>query len=312
MKAAIISGKDKPVYLDFACPKPTAEAVVVNIRAAALTNLDISVAERRHYFSPSDDKFVLGREGIADVPGKGRSLTATSIVAPFGSMAEKTLVKPEYVLPVPDFVSDVEAAGVGSAGLAAWLSLSWRGRLRPSDVVLILGATGTSGLIAVFVAKRLGAKRVIAVGRNSEALSRARELGADATVALSADCNLAAAFRDAAGGTVDVVLDYLNGAPAEAALEVMGPSGRMVQIGSILAPHLRLNSQLARKGSLDVLGFAYYHAPVAQQADAYMALCHEIRRSALPLQLTRMPLSRIDEAWDCMKQGEASRLVLTP
>jgi NADPH:quinone reductase-like Zn-dependent oxidoreductase len=164
----------------------------------------------------------------------------------------------------------------------------------------------------VFVAKRLGAKRVIAVGRNSEALSRARELGADATVALSADCNLAAAFRDAAGGTVDVVLDYLNGAPAEAALEVMGPSRRMVQIGSILAPHLRLNSQLARKGSLDVLGFAYYHAPVAQQADAYMALCHEIRRSALPLQLTRMPLSRIDEAWDCMKQGEASRLVLTP
>jgi NADPH:quinone reductase-like Zn-dependent oxidoreductase len=147
-----------------------------------------------------------------------------------------------------------------------------RGRLRPSDVVLILGATGTSGLIAALVAKRLGAKRVIAVGRNSEALSHARELGADATVALSADCNLAAAFRDAAGGTVDVVLDYLNGAPAEAALEVMGPSGRMVQIGSILAPHLRLNSQLARKGSLDVLGFAYYHAPVAQQADAYTTL----------------------------------------
>jgi NADPH:quinone reductase-like Zn-dependent oxidoreductase len=149
-------------------------------------------------------------------------------------MAEKTLVRPEYALPVPNDVSDVEAAGVGNAGLAAWLPLSWRGRLRAGEVVLILGATGTSGLIAVFDAKRLGAKRVVAVGRNPEALRRARDLGADATVSLTADGDLPAAFRDAAGGTVDVVLDYLNGAPAEAALKAMSPVGRMVQIGSIL------------------------------------------------------------------------------
>jgi NADPH:quinone reductase-like Zn-dependent oxidoreductase len=313
MKAAVISGADKPVYLDFACPTPKCDGVVVEVRAAALTNLDIAVAERRHYFTPSDDKFILGREGVADVPGRGRCfLTATSIVGPFGSMAEKTLIRPQYALPVPDCVSDVEAAGVGNAGLAAWLPLSWRGRLRSGEVVLILGATGMSGLIAVFAAKRMGAKRVIAVGRNSEALSRARELGADATVSLKSDCDLATAFREAAGGTVDLVLDYLNGAPAEAALKVMAPGGRMVQIGSILAPNLLLNAQRARQGSLDVLGFAYYHAPLALQADAYMALCHEIGRDALPLQLTRMPLSHIDEAWDRMKQGETSRLVLTP
>ena len=70
-------------------------------------------------------------------------------------MAEKTLVRPEYALPVPNDVSDVEAAGVGNAGLAAWLPLSWRGRLHAAEVVLILGATGTSGLIAAFAAKRV-------------------------------------------------------------------------------------------------------------------------------------------------------------
>ncbi len=313
MQAAVVSGTAKPAYQSFADPVPTAEANVVDIRAAALTNLDIAVAERRHYFSPALEEFVLGREGVADVPGKGRCfLTSTSIVWPFGSMAAKALVRPDRALPVPDCVSDVEAAGVGNAGLAAWLPLSWRGRLSPGEVVLILGATGTSGLIAVFAAKRLGAKRVIAAGRNPAALSRAIALGADATVSLDADSDLEAAFRDAAGGTVDVVLDYLNGAPAEAALKVMAPAGRMVQIGSLLAADFVLNAQRARQGSLDVLGFAYYHAPIAQQADAYTALCQEIRHGALSLQLTSLPLSRIGDAWDHMKRGSPTRLVLTP
>ena len=312
MKAAVVVGRSAPVYRDFRPPTPTGEGVAVEMRAAALTNLDILVAERRHYFSSEEDEVVVGREGVADVPGKGRCfLTATSMIGPFGSMAEAALVRPQCALPVPGQVSDVEAAGIGNSGLAAWLPLSWRAQLRPGEVVLVLGATGASGLMAVFAAKRLGASRVIAVGRNPAALDRAREVGADAALPLGGG-DLAAALRDAADGPVDVVLDYLNGAAAEAAFAVMGLNARMVQIGAALGSGFFLNAQVARRSSLAVLGFAYYHAPLSQQAEAYAALCEEAQRGALPLRIAETPLSRIGEAWDAMKRGDTTRRVLTP
>ena len=201
MQAAVMKDDRRPVYDRFAEPQAIGGAVVVKILAAALTGLDKVVARRAHYVKMPDGPFVLGREGVARrSDGRRIYFNLNAPVAPFGSMAERTLIDPRFAFAVPDGVADDVAAALGNAGLAAWLGLSWRGRMRPGETVLILGATGVSGLIAVTAAKRLGAGRVIAAGRNREALQRAKRLGADETVDLAAAADLVAAYRDAAGG----------------------------------------------------------------------------------------------------------------
>lgn len=182
MQAAVMKDEQRPVYDRFAEPQAVDGAIVVKVLAAALTGLDKAVARRVHYVKMPDGPFVLGREGVAR-RGDGRRIyfNLNAAVAPFGSMAERTLIDPRFAFAIPDGVADDVAAALGNAGLAAWLGLCWRGRLRPGETVLILGATGVSGLIAVTAAKRLGAGRVVAAGRNREALQRAKHLGADAT-----------------------------------------------------------------------------------------------------------------------------------
>src|SRR5262249_58811749 len=119
-----------------------------------------------------------------------------------------------------------------------------------------LGATGVSGLIAVTAAKRLGAGRVVAAGRNRAALERAKRLGADRTLELAAS-DLVAAYRDAADGTIDVVIDFVSGAPGEAALEVLATYRRLVHIGTRAGSVMMVSGATIRSTSEDILRFAY-------------------------------------------------------
>ncbi len=254
-----------------------------------------------------------GRECVGATENGARCFyTVKAIPHPYGSMAQRVPVRPGYGLLVPDRVSDVLAAALGNAGLAAWLPLSWRGRLRPGETVLVLGATGTCGKIAVAAAKLLGAGRVIAAGRSELGLAEAVRLGADAQVSLADMAGLPAALRRAAPDGVDLVVDYLNGPPAEAALTVMAEGGRVVQVGSAAGPATTLPAQLARRVGLDVLGFAYYHAPLAEQAAAYDALCRHALAGALTIDTEAMPLHAIGEAWARQQAGHEPRLVLVP
>jgi NADPH:quinone reductase-like Zn-dependent oxidoreductase len=313
MKAAIVQQGQPPVYGDHPDPATDRDLTVVQLCAAALTNLDIAIASGRHYFSSATYPVILGKECVATTSGGGRFFfNVKAIPHPYGSMAQSIPVHLAYGLPVPDGVPDVLAAALGNAGLAAWLPLSWRGRLRAGETVLILGATGTCGLIAVAAAKLLGAGRVIAAGRDREALAEATRLGADAHVELDGFKDLPAAFSHAAPDGVDVVIDYLNGPVAEAALGVMAEGGRMVQVGSAAGPTTTLPAQVMRRGGLDVLGFAYYHAPLAQQAAAYTALCRHAVKGALTIHTTTMPLHAVAEAWAQQKAEPKTRVVLVP
>jgi NADPH:quinone reductase-like Zn-dependent oxidoreductase len=302
----------RPVYEHFAEPEAIDGAVVVAVLAAALTGLDKAVARRVHYVKMPDGPFVLGREGVARrSDGRRIYFNLNAPVAPFGSMAERVLIDPRFAFTVPDGVADDVAAALGNAGLAAWLGLSWRGRIRPGETVLILGATGVSGLIAVTAAKRLGAGRVIAAGRDREALQRARRLGADETVALTAATDLVAAYRDAAGGSVDVVMDYVCGAPAEAALEVLATYGRLVHIGTRAGPAMTVPGATARRSCIDIMGFGYYHAPVEMQAEAFAELCRLATSGEIALDVETRPLSDIAVAWDA-PASDRRRQVLIP
>jgi NADPH:quinone reductase-like Zn-dependent oxidoreductase len=310
VKAILANPPWPPKAGEFVDPQPTTEAEVVEVLAAALTRLDVGNAEGRHYLTPDMRPFVVGKEALVRT-SKGRMwMNAQALVPPFGSMAERTLALVERGLPVPEGVSDMLAAAVGNAGLAAWLPLSWRAKLRPGETVLILGATGLSGMIAVSAARKLGAGLVIAAGRRPDALEHARAFGADATVSL-AGTDLVSAFR-AVTQSVDVVIDYLNGPPAEAAMGIMATGGRMVQVGSALASGIRLDAQLARRASLDVMGFAYYHAPLSEQAVAYSQLCHLAQSGEIALECASVPLEEFEQVWQRQKAGSTTRWVIRP
>jgi NADPH2:quinone reductase len=308
-----MNGGHRPLYGRFAEPEAAAGMLVVDVRAAALTGFDVVVARGAHYFKMPDGPFVIGKEGVAQrSDGRRIYFNIHAPVLPFGSMAQRTLIDPHHTFPVPDDVADDVAAALGNAGLAAWLALSWRGRIRPGETVLILGATGVSGLIAVTAAKRLGARRVVAAGRNREALQRATRLGADAVVDLAATADLAAAYREAAGGNVDLVLDYVCGPPAEAAIDVMATHGRLVHIGTRAGSTITVSGAAARRTSIDIMGFAYYHAPIESQAQAYAELCRLAVAGEIELDIETRPLSEIGDAWDAQAASTRRRQVLVP
>jgi NADPH:quinone reductase-like Zn-dependent oxidoreductase len=311
--AAVMNDGERPVYGSFAEPEATSGLLVVEMRAAALSGLDTRIARRLHYFKMPDGPFVIGKEGVAR-RGDGRRIyfNANAPTGPFGSMAERTLIDPRFSFPVPDNVADDVAAALGNAGLAAWLPLSWRAPVRRGEKVLILGATGISGLIAVTLAKRLGAGRVIAAGRDREALQRAKRLGADALVDLAAVADLAAAYREAAGGSVDLIIDYVFGAPAQAALDAVSHYGRMVHIGSLAGPSIQVPGTTLRRTCMDILGFASYHAPIDVQAQAYAELCRLAAAGEIALDFETRPLSEIGAAWDAQAARTRRRQVLVP
>jgi NADPH:quinone reductase-like Zn-dependent oxidoreductase len=313
MHAAIMNDGPRPVYGSFAEPEASTGSLVVAVRAAALSGFDRAVARRLHYFQMPDGPFVLGKEGVARRDdGQRIYFNVRAPIGAFGSMAERTLIDPRFSFPVPDGIADDTAAALGNAGLAAWLSLSWRARVRPGETVLILGGTGVSGLIAVTAAKRLGAGCVIAAGRNRAALQRAKSSGADAIVDLSATADLAADFRQAAGGPVNIVVDYVCGSPAEAALEVMAVYGRLVHLGTMAATSMTVAGATTRRTCADIMGFAYYHAPIECQAAAYSELCRLAAAGEIALEIETRPLSEIGDAWDAHAAGSRRRQVLVP
>lgn len=314
MRAAVMHDGERPTYTSFAEPQAaSAPSVVAKVRAAALTGLDRAVARGVHYFKMPNGPFVLGKEGVAQLgDGKRVYFNVNAPVTPFGSMAERTLIDMRYAFAVPETVADQTAAALGNPGLAAWLALSWRARLRRDETVLILGATGISGLIAVSAARRLGAGRLIAAGRNCDALARAKRLGADATIELADTTDLVDAYREAAHGNIDVVLDYICGAPAEAALETLNMDGRLVHIGTRAAPALNMLGSTARRVCANILGFAYYHAPIDTQARAYTELCRLAATGEIELDIETRPLSQIGSAWDADEAASRRRQVLMP
>jgi len=312
MKAAVIHN-GFPAYSDFDDPGPVEGREILKVEAAALSRLDMAIAAGRHYIKPYAGPFVPGREGVGVRPdGRRVYFNVNAGVAPFGSMAERTLVDPALTFPVPDQTNSVVAAALGNAGLAAWLPLSWRARMRPGETVMILGATGISGQLAVGAARQLKAGTIIAVGRNPNALARTRKFGADVALNLDTTADFARRVLAVASEGVDVILDYLSGPIAETALSLLRVGGRLVHIGSTIAPTFPVTGGVLRKSSLDILGFAYYHAPIEQQAEAFKQLCIHATQGRLPIDIEPLPLAEIARAWKEQADGHSRRFVLLP
>jgi NADPH2:quinone reductase len=234
-------------------------------------------------------------------------------------MAERTVVRRAQCFPVPADLDDRAAAVIPNPGVSAWLSLKHRARLAPGETVLILGATGVTGKLAVQIAKILGAGRVVAAGRNQQAMSTIHELGADGAVQLDRpDAELIEAFRHEAGEKgFDVVIDYLWGRPTEALLAaitraefaVTGSEMRLVQVGESAGPSITLPAAVLRSTALTILGTAGI-PPMDVLTEALRQVMDHASRGKLRVESEPVPLSEIESAWDRDVRGR--RLVVIP
>jgi NADPH:quinone reductase-like Zn-dependent oxidoreductase len=311
MHAAVLYELGTPRYGEFDDPVPGAGQAVVDVAAAGLNHLDLAKASGGFYLGPPPLPSVAGSDGVGTVEG-GRRVFFDEPVSPYGSMAERTLVAAGALMPVPDGVDDTVAAALGNSGLAAWLALTWRAQLQEGESVLVLGATGIVGQVAIQAARLLGAARVVAAARDAARLRRSTELGADAVVDLGVAERVPAALREAAGDGFDVIVDPLWGSPALAAMHAAAHGGRLVQIGQIAASEVRLPAPLVRGRFLTILGHANFHAPIEVRAEAYGRLTRHAAAGRLTVDAERVPLREIEAAWKRQAQGPRRKLVIVP
>lgn len=319
MNAAVLHALGKaPRCEQFPEPAAGKDEVIVHVRAAALKPVDKAMADGSHYASFRELPAVCGMDGVGYLDD-GTRVYFAGPRSPYGAMAQRTVVPRSRFFKVPEGVDDVTAAALVNPGCSAWLTLSWRARLVPGETVLILGATGVTGKLAVQIAKLLGAGRVIAVGRNEQVLSKLRDLGADATIRLDKlDPGLTEAFAREAGSTgFNVIIDYLWGRPTEALLAAIaraefaaaGSEIRLVEVGESAGPTITLPAAVLRSTALTILGTAGI-PPGDTLMDAYRQVMARAASGELRVETERVPLADIESAWQREQHGR--RLVIVP
>jgi NADPH:quinone reductase-like Zn-dependent oxidoreductase len=314
MRAAVVEQYGTPVPTSFQDPVAGDGQAVVEVLAAGVNPVDVARAAGTFYSGRQPLPFVAGGEGVGRLPD-GRRVYFDRPVAPFGAIAERALVLPRNTIALPDEIDDGVAVALGIAGLAAWLPLWWRADLQPGESVLVLGATGVLGHVAVQAAKLLGAGRVVAAGRDADALARTLPLGADATVLLDGRDGpaLTAALKEAAGGRFDVIVDPLWGAPAAAALGAIARGGRLIQIGQSAGATAELPSSAIRGTLGEIRGHTNFLAPEEAKIAAYRTMVEHVVAGRLHVDVERLPLDQVATAWERLRAGTGGRkLVLVP
>ncbi|MEC3853978.1 quinone oxidoreductase family protein [Paenarthrobacter ureafaciens] len=312
MKAAVLTQTGTmPEYADFPEPQSVKGYAVVDITAAGVHHLDLARASGA-YGNQGALPYVIGADGVGRT-STGRRVFFTAPVSPHGSWAERTLVAEQDLLDLADDIDDVTAAALGNTGLAAWLALTWRANLQPGQNVLVLGATGALGSVAVQLAKALGAADVVAADRDSDRLANSRQRGATATVTITPDTDLVDAFRNAVDGRgFDVIIDPVWGEPALAAMHVAARGARHIQIGQSAAETIQLPASIIRSARLELLGFAHVDPSAEIRRNAYLKLTELAATGALTVDTTILPLTECRQAWEIQQQGSPRKLVLTP
>jgi NADPH:quinone reductase-like Zn-dependent oxidoreductase len=316
MKAAVVMGAgETPVYAEFMEPTPSAGESRITVTASAISQVVKSRASGRHYSSSGAFPFVVGIDGVGRLDDRSRVYFVLPR-APFGGMAERTVVPSAQWLPLPDELDDVTAAAIANPGMSSWAAYAERAKLTAGETVLVNGATGTAGRLAVQIAKHLGAGKVIATARNAEALKSVAALGADVTIPLVDDeAALEDRLKEQFAQGVDVVIDYLWGKSAERLLIAGAKAGqeaapiRFVQIGSISAPDIALPSAVLRSSAIVLMGSGIGSIPFDRFAHAIGELLRAAAPAGLRIAFNPVPLSEVEQAWP--RDDSARRTVFT-
>jgi NADPH:quinone reductase-like Zn-dependent oxidoreductase len=317
MKAAIVSAAGQPpVYGEFADPVSAAGKSLIRVSAAAISHVTRGRASGSHYSSSGELPFVPGVDGVG-VAADGRRVYFLMPERPYGAMAERCLVDERQQIPLPEELSDEAAAAMAIPGMSSWAAFTERAQLRAGESVLINGATGASGRLAVQIAKHLGAGKVIATGRQEGSLAELKALGADVTIQLTDDrAALEEALRGEFRQGVGVVLDYLWGVSAETliiAAAKAGPDGqpmRFVQIGSMSGGNITLPSAALRSSALQLMGSGIGSVPFTRLLEAIRAVLNAAPAAGFRVATRTRPLADVSAAW--AMTGSEARIVLRP
>lgn len=316
MKAALVlQAGQPPVYGNFADPIAAPGEHRITVTAAAISQITRGRAAGTHYSASNALPFVPGIDGVGRCEDGSRVYFVLPR-APYGGMAEQTVVSKARCLALPDDLEDITAAAIANPGLSSWAALRERAELHAGETVLINGATGTSGRLAVQIAKHLGAGKVIATGRNAETLQSLTALGADVVIPLVGDGDaLERSFKPHFAEGVDIVLDYLWGHSAERLLIAAAKAGaearpiRFVQIGSVSGGDITLPSAVLRASAIELMGSGIGSIPL----ERLFAATGELLRAAIPagleIAVDPVPLQDIEQAW--RREDSSKRIVVT-
>lgn len=300
--------------------------VLAPVRAAAIKNIDRMLAAGTHYGSarmalPAP----VGIDAVVELPGGRRSYVGAT--APSGAMAQYLPVDPARAFDIPEGVDDAAAAALPNVGISAWFALEYAGRIQPGQSILILGATGVTGGLAVELAKQqFSADHVVAVGRNTRRLEQLGELGADVTVGLEQDDSphWIDTVRDIhAEHPFDLVLDYLWAEPAEQTLGMLANDDmtaafhrtRYVQIGESAGPTVNPPAAVLRSAGVELVGQGAGSVP--QQAfsrvwtEVLPALFAMLADGRVSVATQQRPLAEVEDAW-AETAPSGTRTVLIP
>jgi NADPH:quinone reductase-like Zn-dependent oxidoreductase len=304
MKAAIVKAPGQtPVYEEFDDPVPCEGESRIAVTAAAISHVVKSRASGAHYSSSGQFPFVVGIDGVGRLDDGSRVYFVLPR-APYGSMAERTVAPSAQCLALPDELDDVTAAAIANPGMSSWAAYTERAKLKAGETVLINGATGTAGRLAIQIAKHLGAKKVIATARNPDALKSVAALGADVMIALVEDrAAMEDSFKEQFAQGVDVVIDYLWGPSAECLLIAGAKAGedavpiRFVQIGSVSGSDITLPSAVLRSSAIELMGSGIGSIPLDRLVLAIGGLLRATVPGGFKIAANPVPLPDVEQVW---------------
>ena len=321
MKAAVLySQGEMPKYADF--PEPVVqndEEVLVSVKAVALKHFDKGRAKGTHYSAGGgkQEAKIVGGDGVC-LLADGTRIYALGVS---GMMAEKAIVGKDRIVLIPAGLDDATAAALPNAVFGAAMALRFRAGIEPGDTVVVNGATGFSGRVAVQIARHYGAGKIIAIGRNPESLKELLRLGADEVVSIQrTDEEFVARLRQLHQGTpINVIIDYLWGRTAEMILSALKGDGsftprtRFVSVGSVTGDLIQLSAATLRSVDLQLSGSGLGSWTKSQVRTLFSEILPEMFQLAadgkLKIGTVNVALRDIEKMWD-MDVPDGKRLVI--
>jgi NADPH2:quinone reductase len=315
MQAAVVNIIGQaPTYQSFPDPVTGEGEVLIQVHAAGLHPLVKALASGSHYASSGEVPAIPGVDGVGRLEDGSRVYFAF-VRKPWGTMAERAVAPRSICIPLPDGLDDVQAAAIGNPGMSAWLSIKERAGLAAGETVLVMGATGVAGQLATQVARQLGARRVIAAGRNVAAIAAGE---VDAIIALGQpEDAIRDAFAAEAASGIDVVIDYLWGRPTELLLEALAKGfrassthrTRLVEVGESAGKTISLPGSTLRSVDLTLLGSGIGAVPLDKILVAVPTLFSLAAAGRLKVDVEPVPLVDVEAAWNRVEKGR--RIVFT-